>query len=151
MASQTVISERVTVGPQPDEAGLRELALRGFQTIVNLRTSGEEDQPLSPELEGLKVRELGMNYLHIPVDSNDMHVDQVDQFSEQIHALPGPTYVHCRGGRRAAIFALLDQAEQEGWTSDETFRRVTDCGYKCDSPETREFVRGYLRTRRRAT
>ena len=151
MAGETKISERVTVGPQPDEARLQQLARDGFKTVVNLRKPAEEDQPLPPELEGLKVRELGMNYLHIPVASNDMHVDQLDRFSEQLHTLPGPAYVHCRGGKRAAIFALLDTAEKEGWTSEETFRRGTDCGYSCESPETREFVRGYLRTRRRAT
>ena len=150
MQNQLKISDKVTVGPQPSEAELSALAEQGFKTVVNLRTAGEPDQPLPPELEGLKVRNAGMNYLHIPVSGADMRIDQVDRFGEELHALPGPAYVHCRGGTRAAIFALLDEAEREGWTSDETLHRMADCGSACNTPQAQECVRGYLRTRRRA-
>ncbi len=42
------ISDQVTVGPQPSEAELQKLTQQGSKSIINLRTEGEEDQPLSP-------------------------------------------------------------------------------------------------------
>ena len=146
---QIRMNEQITVGGQPTEPDMQQLAAEGFRTIVNLRRPGESDQMLSPEEEGLKARQLGMEYIHLPVASKEMRIEQVDNFSERLSAAPQPAYVHCGKGGRAAMFAVLDAAEREGWNADEAIEQVCNLGYSCDTPEAQEFVRGYLRTRRR--
>ena len=143
------LNERMVIGAQPTEEDLRELKEQGFGAVVNLRLPNEDAESLSPEAEAQCVRELGMEYLHIPVSGSNFRIEQVDQFSESILALPTPAFVHCRRGMRAAVVALLHEAVEEGWTADETFRRAQEIGCPLNAPPLQEFVRGYLKTRRR--
>ena len=66
MENRIRIKDQLTIGAQPTEEQLKHLAEEGFKSVVNLRMPGEEEQPLSPDEEGEKVRALGMEYLHIP-------------------------------------------------------------------------------------
>ncbi len=60
MQERMKITDQLYVGAQPTEEQLKQLADDGFQAVVNLRTEGENEQPLSPQAEGEKVMELGM-------------------------------------------------------------------------------------------
>jgi uncharacterized protein (TIGR01244 family) len=84
MQDRMEINEQLTTGRQPAAEELSGLAREGFKSVVNLRTRHEEDQPLSPEAEGAKVREQGMQYLHIPVSTKDLRAEQVDQFRREV-------------------------------------------------------------------
>jgi protein tyrosine phosphatase (PTP) superfamily phosphohydrolase (DUF442 family) len=50
------INEQMTTGRQPTEEDPEQLAREGFERVVNLCLPHEEDQPLSPDYEGIKVR-----------------------------------------------------------------------------------------------
>lgn len=49
MLERMRITDRLYVGAQPTEEQLKQLAGDGFQTVVNLRAEGEDEQPLSPQ------------------------------------------------------------------------------------------------------
>jgi uncharacterized protein (TIGR01244 family) len=111
---------------------------------VNLRTVGEQDQPLSPEAEGEKVRALGMAYLHIPVSTKDMKAEQVDEFRRKFAGLPKPVFAHCHRGTRAEAFVMMGMAVEQGMSGDHTLRQTEQMGFRCDQPALKEFVKGYL-------
>ncbi|MFQ5902931.1 MAG: beta-lactamase hydrolase domain-containing protein [Candidatus Binatia bacterium] len=144
MGNWMKISDQLTVGPQPSEDQLEELPRSGFKAVVNLRTAGEPEQPLSPIEEGVKVRALGMDYFHIPVSPQNLRSEQVDRFREELGRLRKPAFVHCYTGKRAGAFSMIHAAIELGWTGEETLRKAGEMGFECNVPALKEFVRGYI-------
>ena len=151
MEDRMKLNDHISVGAQPSEEQLRQMAEEGIKAVVNLRTEGEEDQPFSPAEEGEKVRALGMEYLHIPVSSKEPRAEQVDQFRSEVPGLPGPVFVHCAKGKRAGAFAMMHQAVESGWSGDETLEKAEQMGFECDHPALKDFVRGYIDRNRTGT
>ena len=138
------ISDQVTVGAQPSEDQLQQLGQQGFKSVVNFRTDGEEDQPLSPKAEGEKVKAAGMTYLHVPVSMKSMGPEQVDQFREKYASLPKPVFAHCKSGKRAGAMVMMNMAIEHGMTGDQTLRKAKEMGFECDQPELEQFVKTYV-------
>lgn len=138
------IDEQVTVGAQPSEAEIRELARQGFQSVINLRTTGEEGQPLPPEDEGLAVQDCGLHYAHIPISLRTLTTEQVDRFRDEMESLPAPVYIHCKGGTRAAALLALHRATESGKSSEEALRGAERLGAPVEMPEYREFFCNYV-------
>ncbi len=138
------INEHITVGPQPSEEELAQLAAQGTKSIVNLRTDGEEDQPLSPAAEGEAVRRLGLEYRHIPVSPQGMKPELVDRFRAEIAKLPAPIHVHCASGKRAGAFSMMHAAVERGATGEQTLEEAKKMGFECDQPELEQFVKSYV-------
>lgn len=151
MVEHVRISERLSVGKQhPADDDLRRLAQDGFKSVVNLRTSGEENQPLDPEEEGRLVRALGMQYVHYPVKSDELSTEAVDGFREQLAGLPRPVFAHCASGKRSGAFLMMHIAAETGMTGEETIRKAEEMGFECDTPELEQFVRTYVDEHRTA-
>ncbi len=138
------INDRITVSAQPSTDDIAQLKNDGFRTIVNLRTEGEEDQPMSPAEERQAVEKAGMKYVHLPVSSAGMARELVDKFREQVAELPAPVLVHCQAGMRAGAFTMMATATKEGWSGDETLEKAKAMGFACEAPELKQFVRSYV-------
>lgn len=74
---------------------------------------------MSPEDEGDRARELGLKYVHCPVDK-EMNAAQVDEFRKRQSEWPTPVFVHCSAGKRAGAFVMMDRAVRQGWSGEET-------------------------------
>ncbi|MFC0387668.1 beta-lactamase hydrolase domain-containing protein [Muricoccus vinaceus] len=145
MAHKIRINDRLSVAPAPPtRAELAEIAREGFRSVVNLRTSGEPNQPLLPDAEGAAAREVGLGYAHIPVSPTGPQPEQVDQFCQRLSELPGPVLIHCASGKRASIFGILGSAKEEGLSGEDALSRARDLGFDWGSPELEVFVRRYL-------
>lgn len=140
------INDDVSVGAQPTEEQLDQLARQGVKTVINFRTEGEEEQPLSPTVEGEKVRSLGMEYLHVPVSTKAMGPEVVDNFRAKYANLAKPIYAHCKSGKRAGAMVMMHLATEHGMSGKETLEQAEQMGFKCDQPEFKEFVEGYVDT-----
>lgn len=138
------INDQVTVGPQPSEEQLSQLCDQGFKSVVNFRTAGEEDQPLSPDEEGAKVEAAGLKYLHIPMSMESAGPAQVDEFRAKFPDLPKPAFAHCKSGKRAGAMVMMDMAVRQGMTGDQTLDKAEEMGFECDKPELRQFVKQYV-------
>ncbi|MGN6545468.1 MAG: beta-lactamase hydrolase domain-containing protein [Aureliella sp.] len=138
------ISDEVTVGPQPTEEQLQDLAGQGFKSVVNFRTEGEEDQPLSPADEEAKAKKLGLEYLHVPVSMKSMSPQCVDQFRQQYPDLPKPVFAHCKSGKRAGAMVMMHLASAQGMSGQQTLQQAEQMGFKCDQPELKQFVEQYV-------
>lgn len=145
MSDRIKISDRFTVSrTQPTEEDLQEIKQQGFQSVVNLRTAGEDDLPFSPQEEGEIVKELGMQYLHLPVSRENLDSEKVDRFRQETAELPQPILVHCHTGRRSGAFVMMDVASREGMSGEKTVQKAQDMGFKCDVPHLEEFVENYV-------
>lgn len=144
MEGRMRINDQLTVGPQPTEQELKQLVAEGFRSVVNLRMPGEEKQPLSPDDEKKLVRALGLEYLHIPVSKEAIQPEQVDRFRQDVKRLPGPVFVHCHSGKRAGALAMIHTACEVGISGEQTLHQAEQMGFRCDVPQLKEFVKGYV-------
>jgi uncharacterized protein (TIGR01244 family) len=96
---------RVLIGGQPSAEALAALEARGVTAVVNARTPDEmEDHERVPYDEGQTVRELGMEYVHIPLGGADHPYtpEAVERLAEVLDRHPGPVFLHCGVAGRAA-------------------------------------------------
>lgn len=142
MTSPVRIDDKVTIGAQPSETDLVELKRRGVATIVNLRRPGENNQPLSPDEQGEKVRALGLRYVHIPVSTADMRPEQIAEYGQAVETSSGEVHVHCGVGARAAIFALIHSGVRRGLDAEQIIGEASTKGF--DLSELADLVIGYL-------
>lgn len=144
MVEKMKINDQVTVGPQPSEEEINRLNQQGFKTVVNFRTDGEDEQPLSPDAEGEKVRAAGLEYLHIPVSMKSMGPELVDQFRAKYPDLPKPAFAHCKSGKRAGAMVMMHVAVEQGMSGEQTLQKADEMGFECEQEELREFVKNYV-------
>jgi uncharacterized protein (TIGR01244 family) len=91
------------IGGQPTEKALRDLKAKGVTTVINLRMP-EEMKQIGFD-EAALVKELGMNYVHIPMRGsaeNPYGPKQLDQFASAIAAADGKVLLHCTVAWRAS-------------------------------------------------
>ena len=91
------------IGGQPTEKALRELKAKGVTTVINLRMP-EEMKQIGFD-EAALVKELGMNYVHIPMRGsveNPYGPKQLDQFAAAIASADGKVLLHCTVAWRAS-------------------------------------------------
>lgn len=139
------LSERLAVGGQPTVDDLRELRAQGFVAVVNLRTAGEADQPLSPEAEAFAAHEAGLDYRHLPVAIAELGPDHVHRLREVIAAAAGPVYVHCGAGQRACALSLLATSAAPGLSGEELISRAAAAGLPVTDPSLAGFMRAQSR------
>jgi uncharacterized protein (TIGR01244 family) len=101
------VSDRLSVGGQPNESDLDQLAERGFKAVVNLRIDNEANQPISPEAERAYAESAGLTYRRLPITPAGLRPHQVEAFRKIVEGLPGPIYVHCGAGQRASAISIL--------------------------------------------
>jgi protein tyrosine phosphatase (PTP) superfamily phosphohydrolase (DUF442 family) len=90
---------------QPAREQFESLKVAGFDRIVyiafshNGRAIADEDK---------LVKELGMGYLHIPVDFDSPQIDEFETFAAYLQAAPDKkTLLHCQVNYRATAFSFL--------------------------------------------
>jgi uncharacterized protein (TIGR01244 family) len=91
------------IGGQPTEKALRDLKAKGVTTVINLRMPEEMKQVGFDE--AALVKELGMNYVHIPMRGsaeNPYGPKQLDQFAAAIASADGKVLLHCTVAWRAS-------------------------------------------------
>ena len=89
---------------QPTESQIQGLPKEGFQRVVYIAFS---DQERSLPNEDRLVKELGMEYVHIPVDWNAPTPSDFALFAGAMHRSPKKTLLHCQANYRASAFAFL--------------------------------------------
>jgi protein tyrosine phosphatase (PTP) superfamily phosphohydrolase (DUF442 family) len=98
-------SERFASAGQPTAAQLGALSDAGFERVVYIAFS--TDGNALPNEDRL-VRELGMDYVHIPVVWDAPEVDDFASFAAVMQSDPGKkTLLHCQVNMRATVFGFL--------------------------------------------
>ena len=90
---------------QPTEAQLESVADAGYGRVVFLAFS-DHDESLANE--DRLVKELGMEFAHIPVDWDAPRTSDFEMFAALMEHAPGKrTLVHCQVNFRASTFSFL--------------------------------------------
>ena len=147
MPDRIQINDDITVGAQPSEAELKAMADEGVKSLVNLRTDDEPMQRLSPEEEGRIAREFGLEYAHIPVSMEEADMQLVDRFRKQLDRLSKPAYIHCRLGKRAGAFVMMDQGVKTDMSGEKVLKSAEDMGFEWDEEALAGFVKDYVNSR----
>ena len=96
------LDTRITTSGQPTEAQLAEIRALGVRHIVNLGLHTHEKALAD---EAASVGQLGMAYIHIPVDFQNPTDQDFNQFCavmEQLREVP--VHVHCIANYRVSAF-----------------------------------------------
>jgi uncharacterized protein (TIGR01244 family) len=96
------LDDRLTTSGQPTEAQLRSIRDLGVRSVINLGLHTHEKA--LPD-EAKTVSELGMTYVHIPVDFQNPTESDFQQFCEAFERLKNePVHVHCIANFRVSAF-----------------------------------------------
>jgi len=134
------VDDRVSTGAQPTVAQIAGLAGEGFRTVINLREPVEHEAAA----EEAAVRDLGMDYVNIPVCTTDPKDAQADAFLK-ITADPRiyPVFIHCGTANRVAAFWMIRRIVVEGWSPEDAEKEAREIGLK--SAVMRDFALDYAR------
>ncbi|MBI3463652.1 MAG: hypothetical protein HY000_11430, partial [Planctomycetes bacterium] len=81
----TVVTRDVAVGAQPTLDGLRWLKERGYRAVLNLLPETDADPA-----ESSMVRELGLEYIPLPVAPETINPQTVAQFNQIVDSAERP-------------------------------------------------------------
>ena len=111
MLNEQKINDKISIGGALRDGDAQDLETRGFVTVVNLMTPDE-----SNDGEEELVKGVGLDYAPIPVSPATLDDITVARFLQAVESADGPVAVHCKGGGRAGIMALLYLAIDNGWS-----------------------------------
>lgn len=110
MQNERKISEKITIGGLPDDIDLQEFKERGAQTVVSFLTNDEPGFD-----EKARVEAAGLRHVSIPVSVDCLSDETVEKLVQTIDESAGEVVLHCKGGGRAGVMALLYLARKNGW------------------------------------
>jgi uncharacterized protein (TIGR01244 family) len=98
------VGDDMFIGGQPTERALRELRAQGVTTVVNLRTP-EEMKTRVPFDEAALIKELGMEYVYIPMRGTaefPYSPEALKTFGDAMSGAKGKVLLHCTIAWRAS-------------------------------------------------
>lgn len=127
--------EGVISGGQPTEDEFRHAAKLGYQTVVNLRTDGEEIPFDEPAL----VEQLGMKYVHLPIaGAEGITSENAAALAEILGNAERPVLLHCGSGNRVGALFALDAHDRLGQDAETALQTGLDGGMTGLEPAVRE-------------
>jgi protein tyrosine phosphatase (PTP) superfamily phosphohydrolase (DUF442 family) len=99
------VGDRLGTAGQPTESQFRAVREAGFEAVINLKLP-TSDNALPHEAS--IVTDLGMAYVHIPVDFKAPTAQDFHAFCGVMEAFDGrPVFVHCAANKRVSAFVSL--------------------------------------------
>ena len=125
-------------GATPVEA-LAVLQERGFRTIINFRTPGEQGANIDDSRAAAEAA--GLNYVHLPFRTPTAEI--AEAFLETV-AEPAnqPVYIHCGSANRVGAMWLIKRVKQDGYSVEDATAEAEAIGLR--SPPLRNFALEYV-------
>jgi len=121
----SILDDGIYRGGQPNEKGFSFLKEQGVKTIINLRS--EDD-------EGEMVKNLGMQYFHIPTHLifpwSKISDNAIAKFFEVVNDPDNhPIFFHCRrGADRTGVLSAFYRITNQGWEAEKAWSEARDIG-----------------------
>lgn len=121
----------IACGGATTPEALTEIKKMGFAAVFNLRQANEPGADIA--VEEAAARKAGLNFIHIPFNTQAPTPDVGDRFLAEIQK-PGnqPAYIHCAGGSRAAGVWMLKRVLVDKWDVERATKEATDLGLAND-------------------
>lgn len=133
----------VATGGQPTPEQLEQLKAAGVKVVVDLRDPMEQ----RPFDEPAKVRELGLEYVNVPVRPGATSDQQLDRVREVLqNAGDKPVFLHCATANRVGGALLPHLILDQGVREEDAVERAMQVGLR--SPEFLEWGLDYVRRRK---
>jgi sulfide:quinone oxidoreductase len=122
------ITRELSVAAQIAPGDVKELADRGFRSIICNRPDGEgADQPTFEEVEAAANAE-GLEARYIPVETGKVQEGDAAAFDMAMAQLPKPALAYCRSGTRSTTLWALAEAAH-GRPLPDILERAQGAGY----------------------
>jgi uncharacterized protein (TIGR01244 family) len=126
-------------GATPPEA-MAELKERGFVSVINFRTAGENGATVDAGQEAAEAA--GLTYFHIPfrepsAEVAETFLDTVSDPSNQ------PVFIHCGSANRVGAMWLIKRVKQDGWSVEEAMSEAEAIGLRSEG--LKEFALEYVK------
>jgi tyrosine-protein phosphatase SIW14 len=114
-------------GGQPDAKGFEFLKKQGFKTIINLRAEKDEADT---------VKQLGMNYVQIPIDNlkpwSKIPESAITKYFAVVNDPANyPIFFHCRrGADRTGALAAFYRIGAQGWDAKKAHSEARNIGMR---------------------
>ncbi|PAV26598.1 uncharacterized protein (TIGR01244 family) [Tamilnaduibacter salinus] len=122
----------------PDD--LKEVAHRGFRTVICNRRPGEaEDHPGEESLRA-RAEALGLEWHSVPVSPGEYSDDDIESFGQALDHAPSPVLAFCRTGRRAVHLWAHARSRKPGCDIPGLLKAAHEAGH--DPEPIREMIDG---------
>jgi len=110
------IAGNLRTSGQPTAAELQMIKAAGFSAVINLAPQNAENSLAN---EAAIVADLGLAYIHIPVDFKNPTADDFSRFVAAMQGLAGSdVWVHCAANMRVSAFVYRYRREVLGDSDD---------------------------------
>jgi protein tyrosine phosphatase (PTP) superfamily phosphohydrolase (DUF442 family) len=111
------IDDQILTAGQPSEDQLQDLSSEGYKVVINLATI---DPRYSLNDEEKSCNNLGMTYVHIPVEWTAPKVDDYQEFKNAMgKSTQQKTLIHCAANYRVTAFYSIYAKQTLGWTDEQ--------------------------------
>ncbi|CDZ80710.1 Beta-lactamase hydrolase-like protein [Candidatus Rubidus massiliensis] len=138
------VTDECTIAGQPSMQDLSELETKGYKTVINFRENGEGNQPISPQEEERIVKDLGMEYIHFPMNLKTLTMDDIIRFDKIYSGLKQPVFAHCQRGVRAAVLLLINYAEKANMNGEEILNYADKLGIHLKNTDAGDVIRKFV-------
>lgn len=131
----------VACGGATETSALEGLAKDGFKSVINLRQATEAN--VNIEQNSAKAKELGLKYIHIPFNTQQLDPKVIDSFLAAIADKNNqPAYVHCGSASRVGSVWLAKRVVQDGWSVEKATEEAKAIGLRGEPLE--KFALDYI-------
>lgn len=142
----TRVDAVVACGGATETAALEGLAKDGFKTVINLRLPTEPGANI--EQNAARARELGLNYVSLPLNGQQPDPKVADRFLEVVaNKANQPVYIHCGSASRVGGMWLIKRVLLDGWPVDKATEEAKFIGLRSDVLE--KFALDYIASHRK--
>jgi protein tyrosine phosphatase (PTP) superfamily phosphohydrolase (DUF442 family) len=135
-------NEKLSSSGMPKPEQLKSVAEAGVQVVINLATSKSEGALPN---EGELIRNLGMEYIHIPVDWNNPTKQDLGEFMRAMDEHQNEhVLVHCQANYRATAFVAMDRVLRQGWNADHALEVMHKIWHEEENPTWNMFIEDML-------
>lgn len=119
----------IACGGATETSALEGLAKDGFKAVINLRQASEANANI--EQNSARAKELGLKYIHIPFNTQQLDPKVIDQFLAAVADKSNqPAYVHCGSASRVGSVWLAKRVIQDGWTIEKATEEAKAIGLR---------------------
>ncbi len=119
------INDELAIAGQITLVQLKQIADDGYKSVLNLRLP-DEIGLLVDEQE--KTELLGLYYINLPFQAEDINDGATLEIFEKITKLPKPVLIHCDNSIRSATIVLLYIALKQGIGFEKALQKVINLG-----------------------
>jgi uncharacterized protein (TIGR01244 family) len=142
----TKVDAVVACGGATETSALEGLKADGFKAVINLRQASEQGANIDENTARAKA--LGLNYIHIPFNTQAPDPALVDNFLTAVaNKANQPVFIHCGSANRVGAVWLIKRVLQDGWTVEKATEEARLIGLR--SAPLEQFAIKYIESHKK--